>query len=148
MTRTSLILVIGLIAVVLAVALGSCRNPSPTPLPPPWPEPAPPDTVTYFVVAPCGLQDDCGSDVQSIAVRQSTPIQWVNKTPGNVAIFFEPPRIVGRDHIYLPSGKSYVTTTCGSGFSGPEFQVTVKCEGMQGPTPPIKECPPPPAPCP
>ena len=142
MIRTRLILVVGLIAAVLAMALGSCKTTSNVPIPPGYHEPAPPDTVTFNVVAGCALNDKCGALVQSIAVPQSTPILWVNKTADEVAIYFEPPRIVGRDHIYLPSGTSYVTTTCGSLFDGPEFSISVICAGKQGPTPPIKECPP------
>jgi hypothetical protein len=137
MNRTCWIVVVGLVAVVLAAVLGSCR-------------PEPEAMVTYRIVAPCDLLDVNGKLVEEIWARRSTSIKWINETQGDVVVFFEPTGVMGsaNPYIFLPSGSSRVTITSSSGFSSEQYYARVKCEGIKGPTPPIMECPPPPEPCP
>jgi hypothetical protein len=108
----------------------------------------PPDMVTFTAMDECRLVDESGNDVSEIWVQESTPIQWVNKTQKPATIFFNDLAITGWDHIYLRSGESRVTTTRSGWSAEANYQVIVKCGDIQGPTPPIKECPPPPEPCP
>ena len=145
MTRTRSLLIVGFIAIVLSVVLGS--SPFGAPKLQRW-EPKPPVTITYTVVEPCVLKDKNGNDVEKLRVRRSMPIQWVNKTQGPVTIKFEPPTIVGREDIYLNPGESYVTTITRIPSKGQIPSVTVICDGQIGSTPKMEECPPDTSDCP
>ncbi len=114
----------------------------------------PPDTLELYVVGTCRVVDENGTDVDPIRIYESTPIRWVNNTDNYVSIHFlngdgdYDTAIVGEYYIYLLKGESRVTTTKSGWPPEPNYHISVMCEGIQGPTPPIKECPPPPDPCP
>jgi len=163
MTRTILVFV--LIAMVPTAALCAWQSLTGDPgtwmmryyrLPPAWwksvPinfQPAPvPEMETYTVVDDCRLVDQAWKDVTEIWVREGTPIQWINKTQEPVSINFSDIAIAGEHYVYLRGGESTITT-CKYGWSDTAaFEVYVWCRDTEGPAPPIKECPPPPAPCP
>jgi hypothetical protein len=135
MRKNLWIVIVGIVVVVVVVIMVPCR----------LCREYKPRMFVYTIVDPCSLKDTFGNDVTEIRVPRSTPIKWVNETNGQVAIAFSDPEIVGAPSFKIESGADLVTTTSGSGFNG---TVHFKCAGIDGPTPPIKDCPPPPAPCP
>jgi hypothetical protein len=143
MTGTRFRLFLGLAAVVLAVVLGSSSSSADRP---PWWDRNPPTTITYVVAEPCILRNNTGEQIETIGLRRQKTIRWVNRTQNPVAIFFEPP-IVGRDHIYLRPGESYVTTITRMPPNVEETKITVMCldpeTGTMSLVPPEPiECPP------
>ena len=142
MTRTRSVLILGLLAVVLTAVFGISSLPARSLQR--W-EHRPPTIVTYSVVEPCRLVDEHGKDVDRIGIRRSMFIEWINNSMVPVSIFFEPGTFVGRDHIYLTPGESYVTII--SAIASEEKPgIHLRCGypkvAVLSYTPPVVECPP------
>ena len=143
MNGTRCVLLAGLAAVVAAMVLGS---PSSFAEKPAWWDRKPPVVITYVIVEPCVLTNEAGVPIETVGLRKEKVIRWINRTEDPVTIGFDPP-IVSRDHIYLRSGDSYVTTITKLPPEIGEVKITIVCLDPEAgpmalvPPEPI-ECPP------
>jgi hypothetical protein len=131
----------GIALAVLAVTLCSC-----------WPFPWSPwggaqqaDRLVLIIKDNCRLVHEDGTDVQDISLWKGRVVRWKNLSQDKVVVRFTEYKLFGRWSITLPPGGTYKTVVRSTWAPAQPttYPILIACGGADGPTPPVKEEPPP-----
>ena len=128
-------------AVLAALALlGSC-------IPPPshWGRLRPVHRLTLIVVDPCRLTFEDGSDAAQIGLSRGLMVKWQNHSKTAVVVRFSDYSLFGQWSVFMNPGETRTTTVRSAWAPAQEttHPIHLICGGVDGPTPPVKEEPPP-----